>query len=184
MQLTIKNYKPVLIFIFTAIIFISCTKQEVHVPIPGPEIKSSFISFKQDSITVNLSVTTARKENVGTLFATSVEGKLPDSIVRKDNLIIRVTGDSVRKYLNTEIFASYTDADGVTYANVINDTANKVTITKLQKIKLGIVEGNFTIRVSNSTKTKTLLLTEGKFSTSFLNNNILAKFLLIKFNTE
>lgn len=167
MQLTIKNYRPVFIFIFTPIIFISCTKQEAPVPIPGPEIKLSSISFKQDSIAVNLSVTTARKENVGALFTTSVEGKLPDSIVRKNNLIIRVTGDSARKYLNTEIFASYTDAAGVTYANVINDTANKVTVTKLQKIKQGIVEGSFTIRVSNSTKTKILLLTEGKFSTSF-----------------
>jgi len=37
----------------------------------------------------------------------------------------------------------------------------------LQKIKQGIAEGNFTIKVSNSTKTKILLLAEGKFSTSF-----------------
>jgi hypothetical protein len=167
MQLITKNYQILIIFICAAIIFISCTKQEALVPIPEPEIKLSSISFKQDSIAVNLSVTTARKENVGTLFTTSVEGKLPDSIVRKNNLIIRVTGDSARKYLNTEIFASYTDAAGVTYANVISDTVNKVTITKLQKIKQGIVEGVFTIRVSNSTKTKTLLLTEGKLSTSF-----------------
>ncbi len=167
MQLTIKNYKAVFIFIFSAIIFISCTKQETLVPIPEPEIKLSSISFKQDSIAVNLSVTTARKENVGTLFTTSVEGKLPDSIVRKNNLIIRVTGDSTRLYTGKEIFASYTDSAGVTYANTISDTSNKVNISKLQKIKLGIVEGSFTIRVSNSTKTKTLLLTEGKFSTSF-----------------
>jgi len=138
------------------------------VPLPEPEIKLSYISFKQDTISVTLSVTTARKENVGNLFTTSVEGKLPDSVVRKNNLIIRVTGDSARAYNGTEIFASYTDSLGVTYANVISDTSNKVTITKLQKIKQGIVEGNFTIRVSNSTKTRTLLLTEGKFSTSFL----------------
>ena len=167
MLLITKNYKTLFIFIFAAIIFISCTKQEALVPIPDPEIKSSSISFKQDSIAVNLSVTTARKENVGMLFTTAVEGKLPDSIVRKNNLIIRFTGDSARKYLNTEIFASYTDSAGVTYANAVSDTANKVTITKLQKIKQGIIEGSFTIKVSNSTKTKILLLTEGKFSTSF-----------------
>jgi len=80
------------------------------VPLPEPEIKLSYISFKQDSIAVTLSVTTARKENVGTLFTTTIEGKLPDSTVRKNNLIIRVTGDSVRTYKGNEIFASYTDS--------------------------------------------------------------------------
>ena len=167
MQLTMKNTWPQFIFLLITIIFISCKKQDALVPLPVPEVKFSYISFKQDTIAVNLSVTTARKENVGSLFTTSIEGKLPDSIVRKNNLIIRVTGDSARAYKNTEIFASYTDSLGVTYANSISDTANKVTITKLQKIKQGIVEGNFTIRVSNTTKTKTLLLREGTFSTSF-----------------
>lgn len=167
MQLTMKNTRLQFIFLFITILFISCKKEEALVPLPVPEVKLSYISFKQDTIVVNLSVTTARKENVGSLFTTSIEGKLPDSIVRKNNLIIRVTGDSARAYKSTEIFASYTDSLGVTYANSISDTANKVTVTKLQKLKQGIVEGNFTIRVSNTTKTKTLLLTEGKFSTSF-----------------
>jgi AICAR transformylase/IMP cyclohydrolase PurH len=56
---------------------------------------------------------------------------------------------------------------GVSYANTISDTSNKLTVTKLQKTKQGIVEGSFTIRVSNSTKSKTILLANGKFSTSF-----------------
>ncbi len=163
-----KNITLQCLLLVVIITFIACKKEGNLVPIPEPEIKLSFFSFKQDTIPVTLSVTTARKENVGTLYTTAVEGKLPDSIVRKNNLIIRVTGDSARLYKGSEIFASYTDSLGVTYANVINDTTNKVTITKLQKIKQGIVEGNFTIRVSNTTKTKTFLLTEGKFSTSFL----------------
>jgi hypothetical protein len=147
--------------------FISCTKEVPLVPLPGPEIKSSYISFNQDTVPVTLSITTARKENVGSLFATSIEGKLPDSILRKNNLIIRFTGDSARAYKNTEIFASYTDFLGITYANAVTDTSNKLTVTKLQKTKQGIVEGSFTIRVSNSTKTKIILLANGKFSTSF-----------------
>lgn len=167
MQLTMKNTRLLLSFLLSAIIFISCKKEEALFPLPVPEVKLSSISFMQDSIAINLSNTTARKENVGNLFTTSIEGKLPDSIVRKNNLIIRVTGDSARTYINTEIFASYTDSLGFTYANTISDTVNKVTVTKLQKLKQGIVEGVFTIRVSNSTKTKTLLLKEGKFSTSF-----------------
>ena len=164
-----KNTTLQFIFLSLIVFFISCTKQDdILTPIPEPEVKLSYISFKQDTIAVKLSVTTARKENVGSLFTTAIEGKLPDSIMRKNNLIIRVTGDSARAYLNTEIFASYTDSVGNTYANAIADTINKVTVTKLQKKKDGIAEGNFTIRVSNSTKTKTLLLTDGKFSTSFL----------------
>lgn len=154
--------------ICTTIIFIACSKQDTIEPLPVPEVKNSFISFKQDTIALKLSITIARKENVGNLFTTAIEGKLPDSIVRKNNLIIRVTGDSTRPYNNIEILASYTDSAGVTYSNTITDTANKVTITKLEKKKQGTVEGNFTIKVSNSTKTKTLVLKEGKFSTSFL----------------
>ena len=167
MQLTMKYAKLLFSFLLAVIIFISCKKEADLVPIPEPEVTSAYISFKQDTTVVNLTVTTARKENIGSLFATSVEGKLADSVLRKNNLIIRVTGDSSRAYVSTEIFASYTDSLGITYANSITDTANKVTITKLQKIKQGIIEGNFTIRVSNTTKTKTLLLTGGKFSTTF-----------------
>ena len=164
-----KNIAVLLLIVSPVLFFASCSKSDATLtPQPEPEIKYSYISFKQDTIAVNLSVTTARKENVGILYTTSIEGKLPDSTIRKNNLIIRVTGDSARVYNNTEIFASYTDSVGTTYANAIADTMNKVTITKLQKIKQGIVEGNFTITVSNSTKTKTLLLTGGKFSTSFL----------------
>lgn len=158
----------ILLSIFLPVlIFISCTKEGPLEPLPEPETKLSYISFSQDTIPVTLSITTARKENIGNLYATSIEGKLPDSILRKNNLIIRVTGDSARAYKNTEIFASYTDSLGVTYANAIADTSNKLTVTKLQKTKQGIVEGSFTIKVSNSTKTKTILLANGKFSTSF-----------------
>ena len=162
-----KNTTLRYLILLTVIIFISCKKQDAIVSAPVPETKLSYISFKQDTIPVTLSVTTARNESIGSLFTTTIEGQMPDSILRKNNLTIRLTGDSARPYLNTEIFASYTDSLGVTYANTINDTINKVILTKLQKIKQGIVEGNFTIRVSNSTKTQTLLLTQGKFSTSF-----------------
>jgi hypothetical protein len=82
-------------------------------------------------------------------------------------LIIRVTGDSARAYSNTEIFVSYTDSLGVAYANTVADTLNKVTITKMEKKKDGLVEGNFTIRVSNNPKTKTYLLKNGRISTVF-----------------
>ena len=162
-----KNTTLQFSFLFTVIIFISCKKQDAIVSPPVPETKLSYISFTQDTIPITLSVTIARNESIGSLFTTTIEGQLPDSNVHQNNLTIRVTGDSARAYLNTEIFASYTDSLGITYANAINDTINKVILTKLQNIKQGIVEGNFTIRVSNTTKTQTLLLTQGKFSTSF-----------------
>ncbi len=154
--------------ICAATIFTACSKQNTAEQPPTTQVTASFISFKQDTIALKLPITIARKENVGSLFITAIEGKLPDSIVRKNNLIIRVTGDSARVYNNIEILASYTDSTGITYSNMIADTINKVTITKLEKKKQGAIEGNFTIKVSNSTKTKTLLLKEGKFSTNFL----------------
>ena len=162
-----KNIFSALLLITLLSVFSYCTKQDPLTVIPEPEIKLSYISFKQDTIAVTLPVTTARKENVGSLFTTAIEGKLPDTTIKKNTLIIRVTGDSTRAYTNTEIFASYTDSLGITYANVITDTINKVTVTKMVKKKDGAVEGNFTIRVSNTTKTKTLFLNNGKFSTTF-----------------
>ena len=144
-----------------------CSKQETLTPKEEIIPVLSYLSFKQDTVPLTLSTTTARKENVGNLFTTSIEGKFPDSIFKKNNLIIRVTGDSARAYVASEILASYTDSLGNTYSNLISDTVNKVTITKMVKKKDGLVEGSFTIRVSNSTKTKTYLLKEGKFSTTF-----------------
>jgi hypothetical protein len=148
-------------------VMISCSKQESLSHLPVPVSRILYIDFLQDTLPVKLSVTMARSEGIGNLVVTAVEGKMPDSITRKNNLIIRVTDDSARTYTNTEIIASYTDSTGNSYATNTTDTINKVTITKLEKRRDGIFEGSFTIRVSNSTKTKTLLLKEGKFSTLF-----------------
>ncbi len=162
-----KNYFPFIAIILLTVAMASCTKQGYLSPQPIIIPKSYYISFLQDTLPVKLSVTSARRESIGNLFTTSIEGKMPDSILRKNSLIIRVTGDIVRVYTNTEIFASYIDSSGNTYSNNISDTINTVTITKMEKIKEGALEGKFTIRVSNSTKTNTLLLKEGKFSTLF-----------------
>lgn len=167
MQLTMKNIFSSLLLILFVSVFSCCTKQQTLSPKEEIIPKLYYLSFKQDTLPVTLSITTARKENVGSLFTTAIEGKLPDSIVRKNNLIVRVTGDSARAYAPSEIFASYTDSLGITYSNMITDTVNKITITKMEKKKDGLVEGSFTIRVSNNTKTKTYLLKEGKFSTTF-----------------
>ncbi len=169
MQHNLKNCFSLLLLFSVSIGFMYCSKQEALVPIAEPPLPQVLaISFRQDTLPVSLAVTTARKENVGTLFTTAIEAKFPDSAVRKNNLIIRVTGDSARLYSPTEIFATYTDSSGAMFSTTITDTANKITLTKLQKKKGGFVEGSFTIRVSNSTKTKTYLLKEGKISSSFL----------------
>ena len=162
-----KKYSLLIIFCTLTAFIISCDKQDSLSPKTIEEPKLLFVNFIEDTVPVKLSITSARKESIGTVFTTTIEGKMPDSILRKNNLIIRVTGDSARAYINTEVFASYTDSAGNVYANNITDTINKVIITKIEKKKDGSVEGNFTIRVSNFTKTKTLMLKEGKFSTIF-----------------
>ena len=151
------------LFISAFIILVSCNKQDVLSALPIAE--PSYISFSQDTVQVSLSITQARKETINGLLVTAIDGKKPDSIINKCNLIIRVTGDSARLYSNTEIFASYTDSLGNSFANDINDTLNAIKFTKLEKIKDGISSGSFTIRVCNSTKSKTLVLNNGKFST-------------------
>ena len=168
MKRTHTIYFPSFVFLSILIVLTSCGKQSDLVPQTVPEVKIFYISFKQDTIPVTLSVTSARREAIGNLLTTAVDGKKPDSVLNKTSIIIRVTGDSAAIYTNAEILASYTDSIGNTYSNSAGDTLNVVNITKLEKTKNGIVEGNFTIRVSNSTKTKTLVLNNGKFFASFV----------------
>jgi hypothetical protein len=167
MQNNLKNHFSIFLLCTIVTILMCCSKQDTLISPQQTPLQQLYISFKQDTLPLTLSVTTARKENVGTLINTALEGKFPDSTIRKINLIIRVIGDSERAYSNFEILAGYTDSLGVMYANTITDTINKVRITKMEKKKNGVVEGSFTIRVSNSTKTKTYLLNEGKFSSTF-----------------
>ena len=167
MKLILKIHPFLFVFLISLFALIACEKQNDLSPQPIPETRSFYISFKQDTIPVTLSVTSARREMIGNFLTTAVDGKLPDSVLNKTSLVVRVTGDSTGSYSNTEIFASYTDSSGINYANVVSDTMNVVKITKLEKKKDGIVEGSFTIRVSNSTRTKTLILNNGKFSAVF-----------------
>lgn len=164
MKLILKIRPFLFIFFMMLIALAACNKQDDLSPQPVPETRSLYVSFKQDTIPVTLSVTSARMEMIGSFLTTAVDGKQPDSVLNKTSLVVRVTGDSARNYNNTEIFASYTDSAGVAYSNTVSDTINVVKITRLEKKKDGIVEGSFTIRVSNSTKTKTIILNNGKFS--------------------
>lgn len=169
MQNVLKNLFSIPFIVVIAAVLMHCSKQGAAVPIetPPPPPQPLAISFKQDSVFINLAITSCRKENVGTYKTTAIEAKYPDSTVRKNSLIIRVTGDSARAYSNTEILATYTDSLGVMFSNTIADTVNKVNLTKVEKKKNGLVTGSFTIKVSNSTKTKTYLLKDGTISSTF-----------------
>ena len=153
--------------LFCIHLFDSCSKEDALSPVINETPKPLSISFQEDSIAIYLPITAARAESIGSVSATDIEGKLPDSVTRKNNIIIRVTGDSARVYSKTEVLVNYTDSTGTTYASNSADTINKVILTRVEKKKNGLVEGSFTIRVSNSTKTKTLLLSNGKISTAF-----------------
>lgn len=146
----------------------SCAKEDVLSPIVKEDPKLLSINFSEDSVFVNLTVTSARQERIGTISTTAMEGKMPDSLSKRYSLIIRVTGDGARSYTRSEVLATYTDSLGATYSNSTSDTLNKVTLTNVEKKKNGAVVGSFTIRVSNSTKTRSLILNEGKISTAFI----------------
>jgi hypothetical protein len=165
MQISIKKYRSYCIAV--VVTATACSKQN-NIPITEPPVPViTQLSFTQDSIPLTFAITEARKENVGNLFTTAIEGKYPDSTIRKNNIIIRLTGDSARAYANTEILVSYTDSAGITFSNQTADTVNKAVITKMEKKKNGIVEGSFTIRVSNTPKTKMYLLKNGRFTAIF-----------------
>ena len=165
MQISIKKYLSCCIAV--AITITACSKQNNIIVTAPPDPAVTQVSFIQDTIHLTFAVTTARKENVGSLFTTAIEAKYPDSSIRKNNIIIRVTGDSARAYSNTEILVSYTDSAGMICSNQTADTINKVVITKMEKKKNGVVEGSFTIKVSNSPKTKMYLLKNGRFTAVF-----------------
>ncbi len=156
-----------LLFLFTILILTSCEKQDALTPQPEPAVTDFYISFQQDTIPVKLSITSGRRETINQLLTTAIDGKLPDSISNKTSLVIRVTGDSARTYTGAQILASYTDSSGNTYSNTATDTINVVKLTKLEKKRDGNIEGSFTIRVSNFTKTKTLILANGKIYSVF-----------------
>lgn len=168
MQNKLKNLLTIPVILLMAVTFMYCSKQDALTAAEEPSlVKPIAVNFKQDTLPVTLSVTAARREKIGSIAAIAVDAKYPDSNVRKTNLIIRVTGDSARNYSHTEILAAYTDSLGVMYSNAVSDTINKVSITKMEKKKDGLVEGSFTIRVSNSTKTKTYLLKDGTIYSTF-----------------
>ena len=161
------NRLLILSSLFIACAIVSCSKQDALTPVVDDPPKPLSISLQEDSISVYLPITVARAESIASVSATALEGKLPDSVSRKNNIIIRVTGDSARTYSKTEVLVNYTDSTGMNFSSNAADTINKVTLTRVEKKKNGLVEGSFTIRVSNSTKTKTLLLTNGKILTAF-----------------
>jgi hypothetical protein len=163
----LKSIKGCFIFIslIVCFIFLSCNKQNDFV---APIIPiDPYISLKQDTTAIKFNVTTARKEAIGSISTTTIQGKFADSNTRKNNIVIRVTGDSTKTYSRAEIFATYTDSLGDSFSSSTTDSTNRFTLTTCEKKKNGLVQGNFTIRVSNITKTKILILKEGKFSVSF-----------------
>jgi hypothetical protein len=167
MQNKLKPLAAITLLIFF-ICFYGCSKQGDAVSILPETPEPASISLLQDTIPIVLPITLARKESIGAIVTTAIEGKLPDSAKKKNNLIIRVTGDSARIYKGIEVLVNYTDSVGNTFSNTVTDTSNKVIITKLEKKKNGLVAGNFTLSLSNITKTKTYQIKNGKFSCAFL----------------
>jgi predicted flavoprotein YhiN len=164
----LNRLKNVAYTILVSFILLHCSKQQGITPIETPPAPlSTFISFMQDTVPIKLLLTTTRKENIGNYKTTAVAAKNPDSARLKNSLIIRFTGDSARVYTNTEILATYVDSTGEMFSNTIADTTNKLIISNLEKKKIGIVTGNFTIKVSNNTGTKTYFLKAGIISSYF-----------------
>jgi hypothetical protein len=130
-----------------------CTKNDNEAAVAVTPPADVQISFLQDTVPVKLKLAETRKEIIGALTAINIQGKYPDS-----------TG---RKYSYTEIIAGYTDSLGNSFATG-SDTANTITITKLEKKYNGLVTGTFSIVVYNAAKTKKYNIKQGSFTTLFI----------------
>jgi Family of unknown function (DUF6252) len=143
-----------------------CSKTDENiVTVTPPAIVQ--VLFLQDTVPVKMKLAETRKETIGALTAINIQGKYPDSTGRKNTLTLRVLGDSAKKYGYTEIIAGYTDSLGNSFTTG-SDTANTITITKLEKKYNGLVTGTFSLIVYNTAKTKKYNLKQGSFTTLFI----------------
>jgi Family of unknown function (DUF6252) len=144
-----------------------CSKNDAAPEVAPPLPADVQIGFLQDTVPVKLRLAETRKEIIGALSAINIQGKYPDSTGRKNTLTLRVLGDSAGKYGYTQIIAGYTDSLGNNFTTG-SDTANTITITKLEKKYNGLVTGTFSIVVYNAAKTKKYNIKQGSFTTLFI----------------
>ncbi len=119
-----------------------CSKNEAVTVVPVTPPATVLINFFQDTISVKLRLAETRRETIGAVTAINIQGKYPDSTGKKNTLTLRVLGDSAGKYGYTVIIAGYTDSLGNSFTTG-SDTANTITITKLEKKYNGLVREHF-----------------------------------------
>ncbi len=145
---------------------VACNKSDaVALPPVEPPVITG-MQFRQDTSPIAFPVTNGRRESIGTLRSTTIYGEYPDTITKPNRITLRIIGDSARTYRSSEIIASYTDSAGTSFSSIAA-TTDSVSITQLQKSNNGLVKGLFFITVYNTTRTKSLVLRQGSFTTRF-----------------
>ncbi len=164
-----KQIVQCLVCLFFTALF-SCSKDNSTriAPLIQPPVTPSYIiNFKQDAQAISFLNVTGKLEQIAGLLVTAINGKFADTINKPNALVFRVTGDAVKEYKTTEIFATYIDSTGATYNNISTDNANKVTITTYKKGRDGFIQGSFELHMHNAITTKKWVIKEGDFKVPF-----------------
>jgi hypothetical protein len=143
-----KNRLPLisLLCLFYALFIVACSKSSNSNPVVAPT--SSFTFSAGDSL-ISYPVNLVYLQDVTNRHTTLISGQYPDTSSKKGSLSFRLIGDTTGRYRSDSLLVTYTDAKGKTYYNT-GDSTNYVQVDKFPKTYNGVVNGNFSVSVSNS----------------------------------
>lgn len=135
-----------LLLLFYVLFTLACSKSSSSNPIVAPT--SSFTFSAGDSL-ISYPVNLVYIQDVTSTHTTLISGQYPDTSAKKGSLSFRLIGDTTGRYRADSLLVTYTDGKGNIYYNT-NDNTNYVQVDKFPKTYNGVVNGNFNVKVSNS----------------------------------
>lgn len=137
----------------------ACSKSST----PNIAPTSSF-SFSANDSLITYPVNLVYIQEVLNTHTTLISGQYQDTSSKKGSLSFRLLGDTTGRYQGDSLLVTYTDGKGNLYYNT-KDNTNYVQIDKFPKTYNGVVNGSFTVRVSNNSGS--ILFSNGRFVAIF-----------------
>lgn len=134
----------------------ACSKSS---SVPNVAPTSSF-SFSANDSLITYPVNLVYIQEVLNTHTTLISGQYQDTSSKKGSLSFRLLGDTTGRYRGDSLLVTYTDGKGNLYYNT-KDSTNYVQIDKFPKTYNGVVNGSFTVKVSNNTGS--VLFSNGRF---------------------
>jgi len=135
-----------LLLLFAILFSFACSKSSGSNPVITPT--SSFTFSAGDSL-ISYPVNLVYIQDVASTHTTLISGQYPDTAAKKGSLSFRLIGDTTGRYRTDSLLVTYADGKGNVYYNT-SDSTNYVQVDKFPKTYNGVVNGNFSVKVSNS----------------------------------